>query len=264
MREVEDGVKNYRGVHKTGNRYKARVTVEGKGKHIGVYPTEEEAGRAYDEAAKEIYGDFALLNFPENDGPYGMLDHKNLKESQGWAEKRFRAIRDNGDGTASIILDTERDIIAIIDAEDIPKVIRMSWYAKRRNCREEKYHAETVIGDNKHLRLHRHLMGEPPAGMEIDHKDRNSLNNRRDNLRFATRTQNNSNKINGGRYRNTGYRGVRKWGRRYSFEMRREGIFISKYGFASAEDAARAYDKKAREVFGEFAILNFPDEEEAC
>lgn len=61
----------YRGVTKRDeNRYRskpwmARVTVNGKGKHIGYYATEEEAAKAWDEHALKTWGEYARLNFPE-------------------------------------------------------------------------------------------------------------------------------------------------------------------------------------------------------
>ena len=93
----------------------------------------------------------------------------------------------------------------------------------------------------------------------IDHIDRDKLNNQKSNLRIATPHQSSFNRE---RSRNsTGYKGV--------FEIREnifrsaisyERKFIYLGAFTSSEDAARAYDKKAKELFGEFASLNFPSD----
>ena len=58
----------YKGVRGYGNNDKwvARISVDGKSKHIGVYDTEEEAALAYNEAAKQLRGEFARLNVIEN------------------------------------------------------------------------------------------------------------------------------------------------------------------------------------------------------
>ena len=55
----------YKGVywHKPRNKWRARIVVNGKPKELGRFKQEEEAAKAYDLAAKEFYGEFAVLNF---------------------------------------------------------------------------------------------------------------------------------------------------------------------------------------------------------
>lgn len=75
-----------------------------------------------------------------------------------------------------------------IDLEDYEKCSEKKWrISKKRN----KYYV--ISGSKKKgtmIYLHQFLMGEPPKGHEIDHKDGNSLNNRKNNLRFLTRGDN--------------------------------------------------------------------------
>lgn len=96
----------------------------------------------------------------------------------------------------------------------------------------------------------------------IDHKDMDRGNNRIENLRLATRTQNNVN-----RFYNKGvskYQGVvyhtknKKWIAQIGYDNK--GLYIG--SFENEEDAARAYDKKAVELFGEFAYTNLERYEE--
>jgi len=56
----------FKGVYRRGisNRWRARITWEGKLINIGQYPTPEEAAKAYDQKALELYGPFAWVNFP--------------------------------------------------------------------------------------------------------------------------------------------------------------------------------------------------------
>ena len=55
----------YKGVcwHKGDSKWRAQICKNRKVKYLGVYSNEIEAARAYDEAAKELFGEFALLNF---------------------------------------------------------------------------------------------------------------------------------------------------------------------------------------------------------
>ncbi len=58
----------YRGVsfNKRQNDWEAYINLHGKRKNLGRFKNEKAAAYAYDEAAKEIHGEFAKLNFPES------------------------------------------------------------------------------------------------------------------------------------------------------------------------------------------------------
>src|SRR5690606_33796138 len=91
-----------------------------------------------------------------------------------------------------------------------------------------------------------------PFGFHVDHKDRNTFNNTRDNLRIANRWQNEANKPP----RNTsGYKGVTLVRNKFRAKILGEHIGY----FHSIVDAAIAYDAEAYKVFGEWAYLNFPE-----
>lgn len=104
--------------------------------------------------------------------------------------------------------------------------------------------------------MHRQIMNSP-TGLEVDHRDRDRLNNQRSNLRLATRSQNATNKSI--QSNNTsGYRGV-YWLKRDKKWLARVGIngkFINAGLFKDKRQAALAYNKKAIELFGEFAVPN--------
>ncbi len=103
--------------------------------------------------------------------------------------------------------------------------------------------------------LSRAIMGTP-KGLIAEHKNHNTLDNRRRNLRNATRAQNmwNRKKTCG----SSKYKGVyfrppyKKWRAAIYFNNKR----ISVGYFAKEEDAARAYNKRAKQLFGKFACLN--------
>jgi hypothetical protein len=112
----------------------------------------------------------------------------------------------------------------------------------------------------KTIFMHREIV-QPGKGMVVDHKNRNKLDNTRENLRACTHQENmqNAGKQNGATSR---FRGVswskkdRKWLARICCDYKQYAIGY----FTDEVEAARAYDRKAVELFGDFARLNFPEE----
>ena len=67
-RKTNAGTKSgLKGVHPVGDRYHARIWGDCKKYNLGSYVTAEEAGLAYDAAAKFLHGQFARVNFPDRD-----------------------------------------------------------------------------------------------------------------------------------------------------------------------------------------------------
>ena len=148
----------------------------------------------------------------------------------------------------------------LVDNEDYEALIKNMW------CKLGPVYAGYRVSSNgicKRVWMHRFIWeshnGNIPKGYEIDHVDGNPLNNRLENLRLATRTQNN---INSCKRKNCSckYKGVswnkyhKKWEAYINIDKKRIklGYFTSQY------KAARAYDEKAVEVYGEFARVNLP------
>ena len=141
--------------------------------------------------------------------------------------------------------------MTLVSPEDAHHLQNSNWYAEKRSDSDIVYVVQGVR-DKSPVRLHRVILNEPPS--DIDHKDHNGLNNRRDNLRPCNNSQN----LGNGRQQvgMSGFRGVcpepnmNHW--RASIAQRYLGTF------ATAEEAAHAYDVAAIERYGEFATLNFP------
>jgi hypothetical protein len=159
--------------------------------------------------------------------------------------------------------------IALVDDADYERVNQFKWSAMRTVQRNGRvvFYAQRVRWLNtkekkqEKIFLHRFILGAP-KGMVVDHKNRQTLDCQRENLRLATGSQNHMNSAS--RNSSGGYKGVYfdRWGkkrRRFvaSISVARKTVYIGR--FESAEAAARAYDAEAMILFGEFARLNFPE-----
>ena len=107
-----------------------------------------------------------------------------------------------------------------------------------------------VDGVRKTQYMHRFLMGVLDSTTDVDHKDHNGLNNRRNNIRIATHADNMRNR------KKVGFKGVRfrkgKWYARITVNRKE----ISLGHFLHLQDAANSYDIAAKKYFGDFAYTN--------
>lgn len=140
---------------------------------------------------------------------------------------------------------------ALIDASDLPLVRKYKWCVNKDNIVATRLNKKTMLS------LWHLILGSPHEGAEVDHDNQNRLDNRRCNLRFATRLQNQSN-LPTRPDSKTGFKGVNthKGTGKYRARIGYKGGQIHLGVFVSKTDAAMAYNKKAVELFGEFASLN--------
>jgi len=145
-----------------------------------------------------------------------------------------------------------RGLTAKVDDEDFEELSKYKWYAVK--C-FKKFYARRCDGHNKKIYMHRQIAGFP-LGLVVDHEDGDSLNNQKDNLRNCNQAQNIANRK---AFENTlsTFKGVSKSGNKWSARIGSNGdrIFIGL--FNTEIEAALAYDKKACELHGQFAVTNF-------
>ena len=154
-----------------------------------------------------------------------------------------------------------RGEVALVDDSDAAALSAFKWslsaypngakYAVRNDYRDG--HTNTVS-------MHRQIMGAK-GGEEVDHINGNGLDNRRKNLRVCTHAENQRNRKPSRlrRFKGTHFfgRGLSKpWAAQVTKGGRKRHLGY----FATEDQAARAYDTVAKEAFGVFARLNFPEE----
>ena len=185
------------------------------------------------------------------------------------------------------------DKVAIVDDEDYDRVVEAvrryrkdgslrkgsgKWYywSSASSCGNEY-----ATNGSRRQSIHRLVMNAP-KGMDVDHINGNGLDNRKENLRLCTRAQNSMNR-RPRRDSPTGYKGVQYYPiHKQKYTSKKTGIttvhesklskpYVAYIGdgkkghlnlghYATAEEAARARDAKAKELHGEFAYFNFPEE----
>jgi hypothetical protein len=144
-------------------------------------------------------------------------------------------------------------LFATVDAADYPELSKHRWYANR--------HGRTIYAmchsGGRDIYMHRMIM-RPRRGSVVHHIDHNGLNNRRENLRICTRRQHLAGRGPvGGASR---FVGVYRRGDRWEARIACRGKVYYLGLFDDEVEAAKARDRKAYELYGEFAYLNFPED----
>lgn len=150
---------------------------------------------------------------------------------------------------------------ALVDDGDFEYLNQWKWYASK--SKRTFYAKRNLYINGKYttIKMHRELLRlKKEDKIQVDHKDGNGLNNQKNNLRICTQNENQHNSRK--RYDNTSeYKGVswhkrdKKWFAQICFQNK--NLFLGY--FNDKTEAALSYDKKARELFGEFSKTNFID-----
>lgn len=210
--------------HKGNNLWRAQIEKDGKRKHIGYYKTKEDAIEARKLSEIEYYGK-PLVNHVQNDIKIVKLNN-HIRDGIGYIGLTGR----NGLGK-----------YALVSIEDFDNCGRVNWNI-----------ANGYAWNSKEGYMHRYLV-KAEKNLIVDHKNRNQLDNRMDNLRITTYSQNGFNKsipTNN----TSGYRGIRSVGdsskskfQAYITYNRKQ---ISKY-CSTLEEALIWRKQKELELFGE-------------
>lgn len=146
---------------------------------------------------------------------------------------------------------------AIVDVEDFEWLAQFNWFAYWAPCTKSFYAKRHITGGNQVVSMEAFILG-CKSKQEGDHKNHDTLDNRRRNLRKCTPAQNRRNRkmpcTN-----SSGYKGVswfkpcRKWMAYIAYNGKQVNLGL----FDLREDAAKAYDKASKAHHGEFGYRNF-------
>lgn len=158
----------------------------------------------------------------------------------------------------TVQIELPRGRVALIDDEDETLIAGYGWWVavSRGVHRPTEYARGYTRGVRYQPLMHKLLTG----WTLVDHINGNGLDNRRENLRPATRSQNMGNRRKIGRLATSQYKGVslhtqeRRWVVYIGFELGKHFVGL----FDDEVAAAMAYDEAARRQWGEYAALNFP------
>ena len=219
----------YKGVYfdKRSEKWWAAIKTKEKNIYLGSFTDEDAAAKAYDKAAIKHFGDKAILNFQE-----------------------YEEIEMEGEDIVKIPLRNSKKF-AIINKEDLEKVKIYPWRIDPNGY---------PFGGKKLLH---HLILPQKEGYNVTHKNDNLLDNRKKNLEYSTvRSRSEKRKMNRNNlysyYKGVSYKKSQSsWSARINFKGKRYDLGY----FTSEENAALAYDKKAKEfneTQGAKFVYNFP------
>lgn len=157
-----------------------------------------------------------------------------------------------------------KNFVAHVDDEDFEKLNCMSWYAGK--CGNKIYAKSDTRFELTRIRryMHRFILNIIDSKIKVDHIDGDTLNNQKNNLRTCSQQENIRHRSGTRKGNTSGYRGV-FWNKK-SVNMKKPWIATitvnhkSKYlgSFSNAEEAAKAFDDAAIEIYGSFCgKLNF-------
>lgn len=161
--------------------------------------------------------------------------------------KRHKVVQPDDQSIRYIALTNNQN--AIVDAPDYEWLSQWNWSAHW-DPKLKSFYAQRFPS----LSMARIIVGVP-SGINVDHKNHNTLDNRRTNLRPATQTQNLGNARK--RLPESGYRGVWKVASKlnpWAATITKNGEMFYLGCFPNPEAAYGAYKAKAKELYGEFRL----------
>jgi hypothetical protein len=156
-----------------------------------------------------------------------------------------------------IPLNNNNNKFILVDEDDFDAVSKYIWTYHKISNREEAVTQDKTT--KKQIKIHRMILNLIASDkVFVDHINHNGLDNRKCNLRICSNKQNQANQLvkAGG---SSIYKGVRYNHGKWEASIGDNGNYVYIGSFDNELDAAKAYDQKAVELNGEFALINFPN-----
>jgi hypothetical protein len=154
---------------------------------------------------------------------------------------------------------SRESVVVIVDTEDIPKLIEfnMHWHVKvRPDCyyigSYERYFDERGIKKHRNHYLHRFVMGNP-QGLQVDHINHDTLDNRKENLRLSDKKTNGTNRKSKNKNNKSGYRNVSVINGKYHVQISVNGKNTCFGIFDNIDEAAIIANQLREQYYGEYA-----------
>lgn len=161
-------------------------------------------------------------------------------------------------------------MVALVDDADFEELSRFKWSVKINKTAStgnviyyaQRYDVTEPGPGRRNYLMHRVIMNAS-KGTRVDHENHNGLDNQRSNLRFCTASQNCTNRLKRARAVETKskYKGLKIRGGKWAVVFKYGNLDFWLGKWENEEQAARVYDFGARQVHGDFAGLNFPNED---
>ena len=149
-----------------------------------------------------------------------------------------------------------RGKVALVDDEDFEKLEYLKRYKWQFALRGKMEYA-TLKVKGKHIYMHRYILGITDPSIDVDHKDRNGLNNQKSNLRKANRSENlaNTKSREGSSSKFMGVHWHKK-GSKWTAQITKNGKITHLGLFKTENEAALAYNAAAKVLHKSFANIN--------
>lgn len=146
----------------------------------------------------------------------------------------------------------------VIDEDDYDRVMRMNWAPQPSGLSVYAFTSSLKYIPKQHQLLHRYIIRTQPDEM-VDHINGDTLDNRKANLRIVSAAENTRNRRRPtfagktSKFKGVHWDGSRE---RWVAVIKCDGVSSPLGVFSHEEDAARAYDRAAVELFGQYARTN--------
>ena len=152
-------------------------------------------------------------------------------------------------------------LFALVDGEDYEELSKHKWCANKIGKTFYAVRAAGKYPNQRIIYMHRQILNAQ-TGDETDHHGSYGLDNRKQNIRLCTHAQNLHNQ-RPQKNKTSKFKGVswHKKAKKWKAQIKKGGRYMYLGCFDNEIEAAKTYDRKAKELFGKFALLNFGREQ---